>query len=90
MNIELISEAELSQLRDIVAGAERVLILGHTNPDGDAMGSTLTWAEYMRQQGKEATVVVPDMFPDFLFWMPGSENILRYDKHPDEVEKLFI
>ena len=66
MKLNLVSEAELSQLRDIVAGAERVLVLGHTNPDGDAMGSTMTWAEYLRQQGKEATVVVPDMFPDFL------------------------
>ena len=89
MNLNLVSEAEISQLRDIVAEAERVLVLGHTNPDGDAIGSTLTWAEYMRQQGKEATVVVPDMFPDFLHWMPGSETIVRYDKRPDVVEKLF-
>lgn len=89
MNINLISEAELSQLRDIVAEAKRVLVLGHTNPDGDALGSTLTWAEYMRQMGKEATVVVPDMFPDFLHWLPGTENILRYDKHPEDVEALF-
>ena len=89
MNINLVSEADISQLRDIVAEAERVLILGHTNPDGDAIGSTLTWAEYMRQQGKEATVVVPDMFPDFLHWLPGSETIVRYDKRPELVEKLF-
>ena len=89
MKLNLVSEAEISQLRDIVAEAERVLVLGHTNPDGDAIGSTLTWAEYMRQQGKEATVVVPDMFPDFLHWMPGSETIVRYDKRPELVEKLF-
>ena len=89
MKLNLVSEAEISQLRDIVAGAERVLVLGHTNPDGDAIGSTLTWAEYMRQQGKEATVVVPDMFPDFLHWLPGAETIVRYDKRPEQVEKLF-
>ena len=89
MKLNLVSEAEISQLRDIVAEAERVLVLGHTNPDGDAIGSTLTWAEYMRQQGKEATVVVPDMFPDFLHWLPGSETIVRYDKRPELVEKLF-
>ena len=89
MKLNLVSEAELSQLRDIVAGAERVLVLGHTNPDGDAMGSTLTWAEYIRQQGKKVTVVVPDMFPDFLHWLPGSETVVRYDKHPEVVERLF-
>ena len=88
MNITLISEAELSQLRDIVAGAERVLVLGHTNPDGDAIGSTLTWAEYMRQQGKEATVVVPDMFPDYLQWLPNTEKVVRYDKRKDFVDTV--
>ena len=49
----------------------------------------LTWAEYIRQQGKKVTVVVPDMFPDFLHWLPGSETVVRYDKHPELVEKLF-
>lgn len=89
MNIDLISEAELSQLRTILAEAEHVLILGHTNPDGDAIGSTLTWAEYLRLMGKDADVVVPDMFPDFLHWLPGSETIIRYDKYPEKVERLF-
>lgn len=88
MNIEVLNDAELQKLRGIVAEAERVLILGHTNADGDAIGSSLTLAEYLRQQGKEATVVMPDMFPDFLRWMPGADVLMRYDKHPEEVKQL--
>lgn len=88
MNINILNETDLSRLQNIVAGAERVLILGHVNADGDALGSCLTWAEFLRRQGKIANVVVPDMFPDFLRWMPGVERVMRYDKVPQTVEKL--
>lgn len=89
MNLNILNEADLARLRDIVAEAERVLILGHVNADGDAVGSCLTWAEYLRRQGKIANIVVPDQFPDFLRWMPGIERIIRYDKVPQTVDKLF-
>src|SRR5574344_2175802 len=89
MNLNILNEADLARLRDIVDEAERVLILGHVNADGDAIGSCLTWAEYLRRQGKIANIVVPDQFPDFLRWMPGIERIIRYDKVPQTVDKLF-
>lgn len=88
MNLNLLNETEESQLQNIVAEAERVLILGHVNADGDAIGSCLTWAEFLRRKGKIANVVVPDMFPDFLRWMPGIERVMRYDKVPQTVDKL--
>lgn len=88
MNINLLNEATLEQLRNIVTEAKRVLILGHVNADGDALGSTLTMAAYLRLLGKEATVVVPDQYPDFLKWMPGANLVVRYDKHPDVVEEF--
>ncbi len=88
MNINLLDEAELSHLKNIVAEAGRVLVLGHVNADGDALGACLTMAEYFRRAGKIANVVVPDMFPDFLRWMPGIERVMRYDKVPQTIEKL--
>lgn len=89
MNIDLLNEAELSKLQNIIDEAERVLILGHVNADGDAIGSCLTMAEYLRRKGKIANIVVPDQFPDFLRWMPGVERIMRYDKVPQTIDKLF-
>lgn len=58
----------------------------HTNPDGDALGSTLALAHWLRQMGKEAVVVVPDMYPDFLQWLPGAQDAVRADKHPDKAK----
>lgn len=88
MNINILNDNEVAQLRDLVSSANKIAIFGHVNADGDALGSTLTWAEYLRQQGKDATVVVPDMFPDFLQWMPGAQKAVRYDKKPEAVKTL--
>jgi phosphoesterase RecJ-like protein len=40
-------------------------------------------------QGKQAQVCIPDMMPDYLQWLPDSQTILRYDKHPAEVQRAF-
>jgi len=81
------SEQEAAQLRELIAASERIVILGHKSPDGDAMGSTMAWATYLRTLGKNPKIIVPDAFPDFLRWIPDSEKVIRYDKHPDEVAK---
>ena len=83
MNINLLSDNEVSALSNLIASSNNIAIFCHVNADGDAIGSTLAWAEYLRQQGKKATVIVPDQYPDFLQWMPGTQSIVRYDKKPD-------
>lgn len=88
MQIDLLTPAECSKLRSLIDEAEHVVLCCHVNPDGDAIGSCLGWAEYLRHLGKEATVIVPDQYPDFLLWMPNTESIVRYDKRSAEAEDM--
>lgn len=88
MNINILKDNEVARLRDLISCSRKIVIVCHANADGDAIGSTLTWAAYLRQQGKEATVIVPDMYPDFLQWMPGTQGIVRFDKKKEEATKL--
>lgn len=81
MEINLLSEAEIATLRENISNSNRIVICCHKSPDGDALGSSLAWAEYLRTQGKEPNIIVPDAYPDFLQWLPGTERIIRYDKH---------
>ena len=74
-------------MRQLIDEAQHIIVCCHQNPDGDAIGACLAWAEYLRQQGKEPMIAVPDMFPDFLHWLPGTEKIVRYDKHADRVNE---
>ena len=89
MIIDILNEAQLSQLDQLIISADTILITCHKSPDGDAIGSCLGWAEYLRSRGKDPTVIVPDQFPDFLMWLPNTEKIVRYDKHKEKCDMLF-
>ena len=88
MNINILSEAELMQLRSIIAAAADIVVIGHVTPDGDAIGSTLAWTNYLQSEGKSVSLIVPDKYPDFLNWLPNTDKILRHDKHPEKTELL--
>ena len=89
MNIDILNADQLAQLNQLISNAQNILITCHKSPDGDAIGSSLGWAEYLRSLGKDATVIVPDQYPDFLKWMPNTEKIVRYDKHKEKCNMLF-
>ena len=79
---------DLERLKTIVSEGNFFVLTCHTGPDGDALGSTLGLANYLNTLGKEALVIVPDAYPDFLAWMPGSQEILRFDKHREKAELM--
>lgn len=90
MNIDILAPAALKLLQQLISDAQHIVICGHKSPDGDALGSSLAWCDYLTNQcGKQATVVMPDAYPDFLQWLPNSHRVIRYDKHPEEVKELF-
>ena len=73
----------------LISDSQTVLVVCHKSPDGDAVGSSLGWAEYLRLRGKDVTVIVPDQYPDFLKWMPNTDKIIRYDKRTEQCNMLF-
>ena len=79
---------DIEKLKATIADNNFFVLTCHAGPDGDALGSTLGFAGYLKALGKEALVVVPDAFPDFLAWMPGSQEVLRYDKYRDKAELM--
>ena len=88
MQINILSESEAATLRELIAASERIVICGHKSPDGDAIGSSLGWAAYLRSLGKSPDIVMPDAMPDFLHWLPNSEKVVRHDKRTAEVSRM--
>lgn len=76
----ILSGAEMLRIMSILRDVKHVVTLGHRGPDGDAMGANLAWADYLRRLGKQVTVVMPNPCPDFLRWLPGSQNVLFYSQ----------
>lgn len=75
---------DIESFRRLIAEGSFFALTCHTNPDGDALGSTLAMAHWLREMGKEAVVIVPDMYPDFLQWLPGAQEAVRADKYPEK------
>ena len=74
-----LSKDHIERLRELLARpAQRIVILSHTNPDGDAVGSSLAWAEVLRGMGHAVTCIVPNKYPYFLDWMPGIEEVVVF------------
>jgi len=69
----------IDALKTFLAKPRNIVIVGHRNPDGDAMGSTLGLKHYLDKKGHDCTVVVPNEYPDFLHWLPGSKTTYRFD-----------
>ena len=80
---------DIERLVEIIGENNFFVLTCHAGPDGDALGSTLGMAQYLKTLGKETAVVIPDAFPDFLAWLPESQEIVRFDKHPEKA-KLMI
>lgn len=89
MQINILTDKECGLIKNLIETSEKIIVCCHVNPDGDAIGSSLGMAEYIRSYGKQPLVIVPDQFPDFLKWIPGSKDIIRYDKHKSVADTAF-
>lgn len=63
---------------------KKVVITTHQKPDGDAMGSSLGLFHFLKQFGHLVTVISPTNWADFLAWMPGTRQVLDYERHTPE------
>lgn len=71
-----IEPAKTTHLREILESSKRNVIVCHKTPDGDALGSSLCLAHTLIAMHKRATVIVPDMFPANLGFLPGAHNVV--------------
>ena len=84
----IFNETDVERLKATIRDNNFFVLTCHAGPDGDALGSTLGMAHYLKALGKEAVVVAPDAYPDFLAWMPDSQEIVRFDKARDKAELM--
>lgn len=85
---KVIAQANIDHARKWFERADKIVIVTHVAPDGDAIGSSLGLWHFLESQEKTVNVIVPNAFPDFLRWMPGAKDIIRYDKYAEFADKL--
>lgn len=78
---------DISTINKLLSSPKKIVIAGHKNPDGDAVGSCLGLGNFLKQKGHQVQVVMPNDFPDFLKWIPETSTIINYDQNLEETKK---
>ena len=73
---------KIHRLRSLLETPKQVVIVPHTNPDGDAIGSSLGFMHFLRLNKHDVHVISPNQYPDFLKWVPGSLSLSIYEENP--------
>jgi phosphoesterase RecJ-like protein len=84
------NENDIMLLQGLLDIPKKIVLIPHKSPDGDAMGSTLGLYYFLKKLNHTATVISPNDFPEFLAWLPGSENVLVYETDKLNCEKEIL
>ncbi len=79
--------SEVKEIKELFSTPQNVVIVPHKNPDGDAIGASLAMYHYLKKQGHHPTVVSPNDYPNFLKWLPGSKDALKFDMQNRQSKK---
>ena len=72
-----ISKSDVTEARERIAQAEKILVVSHVKPDGDAVGSVLGIGNALIDAGKQVEMVLEDGMSARYKFMSGSKKIKR-------------
>ncbi len=73
------STEKIAALQVLLEASQRIMIIAHRSPDGDAIGSSMAMAHLLRKMDKQVEVWMPDALAQYLYAVPGSEEIMIYE-----------
>lgn len=65
----------VEEILRVINKGERFLVVSHSRPDGDAVGSMLAFGEILRHLGKSADLVTADSVPAVYRHLPGANAV---------------
>ena len=75
----MFTQSQLQEIKNLLLPENKIVIITHYNPDGDAIGSSLGLKHFLKELGLEPIVIVPNDFPKFLKWMPEAKKTIIAD-----------
>ena len=84
MNVRMqaVSQENIRAFREAIQQSTRIAVVGHTHPDGDALGSCTALSLWLAGRGKAVSCIFPDTPADnLLFILSPKVNYLYGDAH---------
>jgi len=78
----------ISEIKELLATPQKIVITTHHKPDGDAMGSSLGLYAYLIQLGHHVKVITPTDYPQFLHWLPNNSDVIIYTDETQHAAEL--
>ena len=85
---KILSNGSVKEFYNLLEHSEKIVLTCHVHPDGDAIGSTLGLWHLFRTLGKQTAVVVPDVPPRSLRFLPDFNEIAVYSRHDPYCTRL--
>jgi len=73
------TETDFTEVKKVLATPKDIIIFGHRNPDGDAIGSSLGLMHYLNKFGHQVKVLYPSDYPANFGWMKGVDDAIIFD-----------
>jgi bifunctional oligoribonuclease and PAP phosphatase NrnA len=67
----------INRILEEITSNDSFLITTHESPDGDAVGSSLAFASYLKSRGKDVTVYLCDPVPDIYMFLPLADSVVH-------------
>ena len=78
----------LNSVNELFSEKRNIILIPHSSPDADALGSCLAIYHFFNQKN-EVNIISPNEYTEILNFLPGSENILNYERDKEKCEKIF-
>ena len=78
----------IQEIFPLLTNPRQIVITMHQKPDADAMGSTLALKHFLVQLGHSVTVISPTNWAGWVNWMPGTKEVLDYEKDKQKAETV--
>ena len=79
-----------SEIHQALRSASRILVVSHARPDGDALGSTLAAALWLRQEGHSVTAWNEDGVPQKFSYLPEAALITKPSEQVQEFDAVLV
>ena len=73
----------LDHVQFLIQQYQRFVLTTHVNPDGDGLGSEIALAHYLRNIGKNATILNHNITPEHYQWLDTQQEIVHFEPKRD-------
>ena len=77
----------LKSVTKLFSEKRNIIFIPHSSPDADALGSCLALYHFFNQEN-EVNIISPNEYTEILNFLPGSENVLNYERDKEKCENM--